>query len=198
VNSCNSMEAITNGSKVADQSVAYLLPLTMLLIVLCYVLLHQNQPRVYCHSGEHIAQPTAFLVLFTLKVNDTPTLITNSKKMEAVYLKSMGVAHGEICRLCHISRPTLTKYLHSYQANAIDGLKRWEYAGHTSELAAHSDSLEAHFRQPHPATSSQAAYIKACAKGMALSPLAFVSLLPNIPSEVQCFSYFPIFLSITC
>jgi len=78
------------------------------------------------------------------------------EKLEAVYLKSMSVAHGEICRLCHISRPTLGKYLHSYQADRIDGLKRWGYAGRSSELATHSTSLEEHFKKHPPATSAQA------------------------------------------
>jgi transposase len=78
------------------------------------------------------------------------------EKLEAVYLKSMGVAHGEICRLCNISRPTLVKYLHSYQANGIDGLKRWKYAGRPSELATYSSSLEEHFKHHPPATSTQA------------------------------------------
>jgi transposase len=78
------------------------------------------------------------------------------EKMEAVYLKSMEVAHGEICRLCHISRPTLAKYLHSYQSGGIAGLKCWEYTGRASELTTHSDSLEAHFRKHPPATSTQA------------------------------------------
>jgi len=78
------------------------------------------------------------------------------KKMEAVYLKSMGVAHDEIGRLCHISRPTLAKYLHSYQADGINGLKHWEYAGQSSELATHSNSLEKHFKKHLPATSAQA------------------------------------------
>jgi transposase len=92
------------------------------------------------------------------------------EKMEAIYLKSMGVAHGEICRLCHISRPTLSKYLHSYQANGIDGLKRWKYAGRPSELAAHSNSLEEHFRQHPPATSTQAAEEIARLTGIKRSP----------------------------
>jgi len=78
------------------------------------------------------------------------------EKIEAIYLKSMGMAHGEICRLCHISRPTLAKYLHSYQSDGIDGLKRWYYTGRTSKLAIHSDSLEAHFKKHPPATSTQA------------------------------------------
>lgn len=46
------------------------------------------------------------------------------KKMEAVYLKSQGVAHQEICRLCRISEPTLVAYLKQYQAGGIEGLKK--------------------------------------------------------------------------
>lgn len=78
------------------------------------------------------------------------------EKMEALYLKSMGVAHGEICRLCDISRPTLAKFLHSYQVGGIEGLRQWEYAGQASKLNKHSGSLEAHFRKHPPASSNQA------------------------------------------
>lgn len=78
------------------------------------------------------------------------------RKMEVVYLKSMNVAPGEICRLCSISRPTLAKYLHTYQADGIEGLKRWEYTGRENQLLPHSDSLEAHFRLYPPTTSNQA------------------------------------------
>jgi transposase len=78
------------------------------------------------------------------------------KKMEAVYLKSMQVTHGEICRLCRISRPTLAKYLHAYQSEGIEGLKSWEYKGRSNELTTHTKSLEAHFKKHPPATSMQA------------------------------------------
>ena len=78
------------------------------------------------------------------------------EKMEAVYLKGMGVVHNEICRLCHISRPTLAKYLHAFKAEGIDGLKSWKYAGQPSELAKHSNNLEEYFRAHPPATSAQA------------------------------------------
>jgi transposase len=78
------------------------------------------------------------------------------EKMEVLYLKSMGITHCEICRLCNISRPTLAKYLHLYQSNGIDGLKHWDYAGRTSKLAIHSGSLEAYFKKHPPATSTQA------------------------------------------
>lgn len=51
------------------------------------------------------------------------------KKMEAVYLKSQGLAHQEICRLCRISEPTLVAYLRQYQEGGIERLKKtsiWE------------------------------------------------------------------------
>jgi len=52
------------------------------------------------------------------------------KKMEAVYLKSQGIAHQEICRLCRISEPTLVAYLKQYQEGGIERLKKtsiWEH-----------------------------------------------------------------------
>lgn len=78
------------------------------------------------------------------------------KKIETVYLKSMGISPGDICRLCHISRPTFAEYLHAYQKEGIDGLKRWDYTGRSNELMKHSESLEAYFKKYPPMSSSQA------------------------------------------
>jgi len=46
------------------------------------------------------------------------------KKMEILYLKSQGLDHQEICRLCRISEPTLVTYLKQYQEGGIEGLKK--------------------------------------------------------------------------
>ena len=45
------------------------------------------------------------------------------RKMEALWLKSQGVAHSEISRLTGISSTTLTSYLRAYQAGGIEALK---------------------------------------------------------------------------
>ncbi len=45
------------------------------------------------------------------------------QKMEALYLKSMGVRHNEICRLCDISKTTLIAYLKEYKEGGITQLK---------------------------------------------------------------------------
>ena len=43
------------------------------------------------------------------------------RKMEALWLKSQGVAHREISRLTGISSTTLTSYLRAYQEGGIEG-----------------------------------------------------------------------------
>jgi len=52
------------------------------------------------------------------------------KKMEAVYLKSQGIAHQEICRLGRISEPTLVAYLKQYQDGGIEQLKKINLQAH--------------------------------------------------------------------
>lgn len=52
------------------------------------------------------------------------------KKMEALYLKSQGITHQEICRLGRISEPTLVAYLKQYQAGGIEQLKKINIQDH--------------------------------------------------------------------
>ena len=54
--------------------------------------------------------------------------------MEAIYLKSQGVKHKDIYKLCQISKTTLTKYIRQYQKGGIEELKKIEYKGQASEL----------------------------------------------------------------
>ncbi len=57
------------------------------------------------------------------------------QKMEALYLKSMGLRHNEICRLCEISKTTLIAYLREYEEGGIPNLKRnTKYKGAIREV----------------------------------------------------------------
>lgn len=49
------------------------------------------------------------------------------RKMEALWLKSQGLRHQEICRLTGIGSTTLTGYLRAYQQGGLEALK-FEYA----------------------------------------------------------------------
>src|SRR3954469_18730642 len=71
-------------------------------------------------------------------------------KMEAVYLKSQGLPHQEICRLARGTENTLRAYLRQYQEGGIERLKRTEWDGPSSELSQHREALEEHFRNNPP------------------------------------------------
>lgn len=78
------------------------------------------------------------------------------QKMEVLYLKSQGLPHQEIRRLCGISKTTLTVYLRQYQADGIEGLKQLDYQGQPSELNAHATTVETYFKAHPPQTVAEA------------------------------------------
>ena len=57
------------------------------------------------------------------------------QKMEALYLKSKGLPHNEICRICEISKTTLIAYLKEYKQGGIKKLKEaTRYKGRTKQV----------------------------------------------------------------
>jgi transposase len=79
------------------------------------------------------------------------------EKMEAVFLKSQGLLHKDICRLSRISENTLRSYLRQFQEGGVERLKRLDFAKPVSELADHREALEDYFRKNPPRSISQAA-----------------------------------------
>jgi transposase len=78
-------------------------------------------------------------------------------RMEALYLRSQGVANAEILRLCGISKASFHRYLKAYVAGGVERLKRIEHYRPHSELTHHRPTLEAYFQQHPPATVAEAA-----------------------------------------
>jgi transposase len=78
-------------------------------------------------------------------------------RMEALYLRSQGVANGEILRLCGISKASFHRYLKAYVAGGVEQLKRLDHYRPHSELVNHRTTLEAYFQQHPPATVAEAA-----------------------------------------
>jgi transposase len=78
-------------------------------------------------------------------------------KMEAVYLKSQGLPHQDICRLARITENTLRSYLRQFQEGGIERLKRTDWEGTEGELDEHRETLEDHFRNHPPRSTAQAA-----------------------------------------
>ena len=78
------------------------------------------------------------------------------KKMEALWLKSQGLSHGEIARLTLISPNTLRAYLRQYLEGGIEALKIVNFSQQPSELMDHHQTLFDYFRQHPPATIKEA------------------------------------------
>jgi len=79
------------------------------------------------------------------------------RKMEALYLKSQGLPHGQIAHLLRISEPTLVSYFRAYEAGGISRLKELKFYRPESDLKAHQATLEDYFREHPPKTLAQAA-----------------------------------------
>ena len=107
------------------------------------------------------------------------------KRMEVVYLKSQGVSHKEIARLCRISRQTLVTILHLYQQEGIERLKRFHFAGQPSALNQHQSTLEAHFRSHPPRTVAEAQATIEQLTGIRRSPTQIRAFLKRIGMQVR-------------
>jgi transposase len=78
-------------------------------------------------------------------------------RMEALYLRSQGIATHDIIRLCGISKASFHRYLNAYVTGGIEQLKQIDHYRPQSELAPHRPILEAYFQQHPPATVAAAA-----------------------------------------
>lgn len=78
------------------------------------------------------------------------------RKMEALYLKSQGTAHKDICRMIGITKPTLVSYLRAYGEGGIEKLKEINFYQPKSALEEYETLIEDYFKQHPPATLAEA------------------------------------------
>lgn len=72
------------------------------------------------------------------------------KRMEALYLKSQNISHGEIRKLVKISSRTLVRWIRMYQEGGIEALKKLGWKGAKGALTEHRESLEEYFKTNPP------------------------------------------------
>jgi transposase len=92
------------------------------------------------------------------------------QRMEALWLKSQGIPHHQIARLCRLSGNTLRAYLKQYQAGGVDALKHLSFHRPQSALQAHRETLEAHLRDHPPQTINEAVAAIETLTGIRRSP----------------------------
>lgn len=74
------------------------------------------------------------------------------RRMEALWLKSHGLPHGQIAQLVNITENTLRDYFPLYVDGGVERLKEVAIQGPASALPEHYTSLGAYFRAHPPAT----------------------------------------------
>ncbi len=80
------------------------------------------------------------------------------RKMEVVWLKSLGKDVAEISQIAHVSLTTVYRYLARYRAGGIEKLKELNFYRPQSALAEHKQQIEADFLDHPPATLKEAAH----------------------------------------
>ncbi len=114
------------------------------------------------------------------------------RKMEALYLKSQGLSHQEIRRLCRISsKTTLVTYLREYEAGGVAALKQLNFKGSPSKLNEHIPSLKAHFEAHPPRTSAEAGAEIERLTGIKRSPTQIKAFLKRIGLKPRKVGYVP-------
>ena len=109
------------------------------------------------------------------------------RRMEALYVRSQGVANGDILRLCSISKASFHRYLHAYVTGGIESLKYLPPQRPRSVLHRHRATIEAEFRRHPPATVAAAAARIEALTGMARRPTQvrqFLNALGMKPRKV--------------
>lgn len=113
------------------------------------------------------------------------------KKMETLYLKSQGLEHQEICRLCRISKQTLITYLKQYQDGGIEQLQEFGYVGQPSELDQHALTLKAYFEEHPPRTVAEAQQVIKDQTGIERSPTQVQAFMKRIGMKCRMVGYVP-------
>lgn len=78
------------------------------------------------------------------------------KRFEALYLKSQGMEHREICRLLRISRASISNWLKAYKSGGLEGVKKLNYRKKWGDLTSHQETVEEHFRKNPPRSVQEA------------------------------------------
>ena len=92
------------------------------------------------------------------------------RKMEALWLKSQGLAHQEIAQLVSVSGKTLRSYFQQYADGGVAGLKEIHFRQPQSELLAHQEAITTYFLAHPPASINEAVDAIRVLTGLTRSP----------------------------
>ena len=78
------------------------------------------------------------------------------RKMEVLWLKSLGLTHADIAELADVSPRSVQRYLDEFEEGGLDRVRRLNWQGKACELDCHQQSIEDYFIE-HPPRSAREA-----------------------------------------
>jgi transposase len=72
-----------------------------------------------------------------------------------LYMKSFDFEHKDICKICRITKPTLTEYLNEYKDKGIDNFKTLKWKGQPSKLNDFKSVIDKDFENNPPKTINE-------------------------------------------
>ena len=78
------------------------------------------------------------------------------RKMEVLWLKSLGLTHTDIAAFADVSPRSVQRYLDEFEAGGLQRIRQLGWKGKQSELEDHQQSLEDYFIE-HPPRSAREA-----------------------------------------
>ena len=81
------------------------------------------------------------------------------RKMEVLFLKSLGLSHGLICQISGVSPNTMRAYFTEYVEGGIERIKEVNFYRPQSEMCVHASSIETRLKVSPPTSISQASAI---------------------------------------
>ena len=78
------------------------------------------------------------------------------RKMEVLWLKSLGLTHADIAEFADTSPRSVQRYLDEFEQGGLDRVRRLNWQGKACELDGHQQSLEDYFIE-HPPRSAREA-----------------------------------------
>ena len=73
-------------------------------------------------------------------------------RMDVLWLKTNELPHQQIAEIAGVSKNTVSRYLHMYNEGGIEKLREVNFYKPQSDLAKHTSTIEAYFKDNPPAT----------------------------------------------
>jgi transposase len=81
------------------------------------------------------------------------------RKMEVLYLKSLGLPHGLIYQISGVSPNTMRSYLKEYLEGGIEKVRELNFYRPKSDLETYTSSIEAYLQANPPTSISHASFL---------------------------------------